>query len=421
MTIKILGIVPLLLAMGAGLYLVGRDVPGARNWVLGGLAAILGLLGLFVAAHSGVRGPVGYYGGLIFFVINVLIVFYVVKLTFDEAEKHEHESAEAPALERLGSRPDIGARTPRNVVALAIVLVAVGTVAFHFLSPWWWTPIASNWGYVDDTIIITFWITGVVFIAIIVFMAYCVFRYRHQEGRRAAYEPENKKLEWWLTGLTTVGVAGMLTPGLFVWHQFVTVPKAAAEFEVLGQQWQFTFRLPGKDGVLGTSDSRKISSQNPFGLNPNDPKGQDDVLIESDEVHLLLNKPVKVLLRSIDVTHNFYVPEFRAKMDMVPGMVTYYWFTPTRTGTFDVLCFQLCGVGHYAMRAKVVVQEEGAYEAWLEKQPTFAQSLARAGNDTGEQLNPVLSEGKADSAERGFARVGLKRIEPPARQAKRVL
>jgi cytochrome c oxidase subunit 2 len=264
-------------------------------------------------------------------------------------------------------------------VALILILVAVGTVVFHFLSPWWFTPIASNWGYVDDTIIITFWITGVVFIAIIFFMAYCVFRYCHREGRRAVYEPENKKMEWWLTGLTTVGVAGMLTPGLFVWDQFITVPKEATEIEVLARQWQFSFRLPGNDGVLGTSNFRNISSENPFGLIPGDAHGRDDVLIEGDELHVPLNKPVKVLLRSIDVLHDFYVPEFRAKMDMVPGMVTYYWFTPTRTGTFDVLCFELCGVGHYAMRAKVVVDEEHVYQAWLAKQRTFAPVTARAG------------------------------------------
>lgn len=401
MTIKILGISLLLLAMGAGLYIGGRVIPGARNWVLGGVTAILGLGGLFAAARSGVDGPVGYYGGLVVFVISVLIVFYLEKLTFDEAERHKHGPSEAPVLER-SSR--IEARTTKNAVALVLVLVAVGTVAFHFLSPWWWTPIASNWGYVDDTIIVTFWITGVVFIIIIFFMAYCVFRYRHQEGRRAAYEPENKKLEWWLTGLTTLGVAGMLTPGLFVWGQFVTVPKEATEFEVLAQQWQFSFRLPGEDGVLGTSDSRNISPENPFGLNPNDPNGQDDVLIASDELHLPLDKPVKALLRSIDVLHDFYVPEFRAKMDMVPGMVTYYWFTPTRTGTFDALCFELCGVGHYLMRARVVVEEESAYQAWLKEQPTFAQLSALAGNVTGEELNPVLSAAEVDSAERGFAR-----------------
>ena len=187
------------------------------------------------------------------------------------------------------------------ILALTLIMLAVGSVVFHFLSPWWWTPIASNWGYIDDTIIITFWITGVVFVAIILFMAYCLLRFRHQKETRAAYEPENKKLEWWLTVLTTVGVAGMLAPGLFVWDQFVTVPKEADVIEVIGQQWQWNFRLPGKDGVLGTSDTRNVSPENPLGLNPNDSHGQDDVLIEGQDLHLPLNRPVKVLLRSIDV------------------------------------------------------------------------------------------------------------------------
>jgi cytochrome c oxidase subunit 2 len=272
------------------------------------------------------------------------------------------------------------------IVAFVIVLVAVGSVAFHFLSPWWWTPIASNWGYIDTTIVITFWVTGVVFVAIVLFMAYCLYRYRHREGHRAEYEPENTKMEWWLTGLTTVGVVIMLTPGLFVWNQFVTVPDDAAEFEAVGQQWQWTFRFPGEDGVLGTTDARNIVD-NPFGLNPNDPNGQDDVLIEDSEVHLPIGKPIKVLLRSIDVLHNFYVPEFRAKMDLIPGAVTYFWFIPTRVGTFDILCFELCGVGHYLMRGTVVVESESDHKAWLKEQSTFAQSLARAGNGAEREIS----------------------------------
>jgi len=260
--------------------------------------------------------------------------------------------------------------------ALALILVAIGSVLFHLLSPWWFTPIASNWRYIDDTIIITFWITGVVFTAIVLFMAYCVFRFRHQEGTRAAYRPENKRLEWWLAIGTAVGVAAMLAPGLFVWNQFVTVPEGASEVEVVGQQWLWTFRLPGKDGRLGTSDTRNVSSDNPLGLNPNDPNGLDDVVIEGGELHLPLGKPVKVLLRSIDVVHDFYVPEFRAKMDLMPGLVTYFWFTPTRTGTFQILCGAFCGVGHFQMRASVVVDEESDYQAWLQKQQTFAQISA---------------------------------------------
>lgn len=258
-------------------------------------------------------------------------------------------------------------------IALVLALVVIGSVLFHLLSPWWATPIASNWHYIDQTLVITFWITGVVFTAVLLFMAYCVYRFRHREGIRAAYEPESKRLEWWLAVVTGVGVAAMLAPGLVVWHQFVTVPEGAAEVEVVGQQWQWSFRLPGKDGRLGLTDVGNIGPDNPLGLDPNDPAGQDDVVVEADDLHLPVGKPVKVLLRAVDVLHDFYVPEFRAKMDLVPGAVTYFWFTPTRTGTFEVLCAELCGVGHPQMRGRVVVQEESEYQAWLQQQRTFAQ------------------------------------------------
>ncbi len=258
-------------------------------------------------------------------------------------------------------------------VPLVLLLVAVASVLFHFLSPWWWTPIASNWHYIDNTIIITFWITGVVFVAIIAFMAYCVLRFRHREGRRAAYEPENKRLEGWLTVGTAVGVAAMLAPGLIVWNEFVSVPADATEIEVMGQQWQWSYRLPGKDGRLGTTDVRFISADNPMGINPQDPRGQDDIVVTGDDLHLPVGKPVKVLLRSIDVLHDFFVPEFRAKMDMIPGSVTYYWFTPSRTGSFEVLCAELCGMAHAQMRSNVIVDDDKQYHAWLSKQQTFAQ------------------------------------------------
>lgn len=260
-------------------------------------------------------------------------------------------------------------------VALILVLIAVGSVAFHLLSPWWWTPIASNWGYIDSTIIITFWITGAVFVAIVLFTAYCVYRFRHKPGQQAHYEPESKRLELWLTVITGVGVAAMLTPGLFVWKQFITVPEDATDIEILGQQWQWSFRLPGPDGKLGISDTRLISPDNPLGVSREDPNGRDDVIIEGGELHLPVGKPVKALLRSVDVIHDFYVPEMRAKMDLVPGQVSYIWFTPTRTGSFEILCAELCGVGHPQMRGTVIIQEQKDYQAWLELQA--ARNFAR--------------------------------------------
>jgi cytochrome c oxidase subunit 2 len=261
-------------------------------------------------------------------------------------------------------------------VVVVLVVLVVGSVVFHLLSPWWWTPIASNWSYIDTTIIITFWITGFVFVAVVGFMAYCVYRFRHRPGNRAAYEPENRKLEVWLASVTTVGVAAMLAPGLFVWNQFVTVPDGATEVEVVGQQWLWSFRLPGANAKLGTSETRAIGEGNALGVNTNDPNGLDDIIIEGGELHLPIGKPVKMLLRSVDVLHDFYVPEFRAKMDMVPGIVTYFWFTPTRTGTFEILCAELCGTGHPQMRGTVVVDTEADYQAWLLEQQTFTQLLA---------------------------------------------
>ncbi len=287
------------------------------------------------------------------------------------------------------------------IIALALLFVAFGSLAFHIWSPWWWTPIASNWGFIDTTILITFWVTGIVFVLVMVFTAFCVFRYRYRPDRRAKYQPEDNKLEWWLTILTTIGVVVMLAPGLIAWDEFVTVPEGAAEVEALGEQWQWTYRYPGKDGVMGKTSIRLMNDKNPFGIDPKDSKGQDDVLITDSVLHLPLNKPVKMLLRSKDVLHDFYVPQFRAKMDLVPGQITYFWLTPTRTGTFDILCYELCGIGHYAMRGKVVVETESAFKAWLGKQPTFAKSMAKAGPGPENQSDPVLQEARADPPKEG--------------------
>jgi cytochrome c oxidase subunit II len=269
------------------------------------------------------------------------------------------------------------------IFALVLIALVVGTIAFHFLSPWWFTDIASNWGMMDQTVHVTFWVTGIVFVVVNLFMAYAVIRYRHRKDRteKAHYEPENRKLEWWLTIITSVGIAAMLAPGLAVWAKFVTVPDDAKVVEVIGQQWTWSYRFPGQDGVLGASHNKLVTPDNPFGMDPEDPKGQDDILVDSPELHLPMNQPVKMVLRSKDVNHQWAVPQFRVKMDMVPGMVTYFWLTPTRTGNFDVLCEQLCGMAHFAMRGRVVVNEQKDFDAWLAGQPTWAQARGVAAGD----------------------------------------
>ena len=264
-------------------------------------------------------------------------------------------------------------------IAIVIVVLVLLSIAFQLLTPWWLTPLASNWGSIDAALNITMWVCGLAFIVLNLFLAYSIYRYRHRQGgQRAHYEPESVALERRLTLWTAVGIAGLLAPGLIAWKQFVTVPKNASVFEAVGQQWQWSFRFPGKDGVLGTVNTRLVSPDNPFGLNPDDPYGRDDILVEGNEVHLPIGRPIKVVLRSVDVTHDFFVPQIRARMNLVPGMVTYFWFTPTRTGKFEILCGQLCGVSHYTMRGTMVIDQEPAFEAWLSQQPTFAQLTAEA-------------------------------------------
>jgi cytochrome c oxidase subunit 2 len=262
------------------------------------------------------------------------------------------------------------------VLALVLILIVVGALEFHYMSPWWLTPIASNWQQMDDALLLTFVITGVAFVVINLFIAYALVTFRHQEGVRAAAEHGSSKLEWSLVIATSIGIIAMLAPGLSVYAKLITPPADAMVFEVLGQQWQWHYRLPGKDGKLGSTDVRFIGNVNRFGLNPNDPSGQDDLLVEGQEIHVPVHRPVRVMLRAQDVLHDFYVPQFRTRMNMVPGMVTSFWFTPNAAGRYEVMCAQLCGIGHFNMRSYVVVDEPADYARWLAAQPTFAATLA---------------------------------------------
>ena len=285
------------------------------------------------------------------------------------------------------------------IMAVVLALIVVGSVLFHLFNPWWITPLASNWKAMDDTLTITLVITGIFFVGINLFVVYALLRYRHRPGSpRAAHEPESKALERWLIGITTVGIMALLAPGLVVYANYVKPPQDAIVLEVLGQQWQWRFRMPGADGKLGLSETRHVSPTNPFGLDPADPAGQDDILIAEQEIHLALNKPVHVILRSHDVLHDFYVPPFRARMNMVPGQISTFWFTPTQAGRYEAMCSQLCGVGHPNMRAVVVVEDAASYQAWLKDKESFAVTQRPPSGEGGQ-----VAQGRALANAKGCA------------------
>jgi len=301
-------------------------------------------------------------------------------------------------------------------IAIVIILLVIATLVFHFISPWWFTPLASNWQAIDDTINISLWVVGVVFVAVSLFLAFVIFKYRHNKNRRSDYEPENSKLEGWLTVVTTLGVAAMLAPGLVVWGQFISVPENSQIVEVVGQQWHWSYRLPGKDGKLGKTSIKLVSENNPFGIDNSDINGADDLLVKSNELHLPIDQPVKVLLRSKDVLHNFAVPQFRVKMDLVPGATTFVWFTPTKLGRYELLCEELCGMAHFTMRGFIKVDSASDYQNWLANLPTFSQTLAQdtANLAQGKQLYAGCtschgSEGQGNDAMNAPKLAGLSR------------
>jgi cytochrome c oxidase subunit 2 len=263
-------------------------------------------------------------------------------------------------------------------MVIALIAIIFGSLLFHFLSPWWTTALASNWKQMDDTLTITLVITGLFFVVINLFVVYCLLKFRHRDGHRAAYQPENKRLERWLIGVTAVGIAALLTPGLVVYASYVNPPQDALVLEVVGQQWQWRFRFVGAADKLGASDARFVSGTNPLGLDPDDAASRANIVITGNEVHLPLNRPVRVLARSNDVLHDFFVPPMRARMNIVPGQVSSFWFTPTVAGRYEAMCAQLCGIGHPNMRGTVVVEDEAAFKAWLGAQPTFAATQAPA-------------------------------------------
>ncbi|HJV61159.1 MAG TPA: cytochrome c oxidase subunit II [Albitalea sp.] len=283
-------------------------------------------------------------------------------------------------------------------MAVALIVIVAASVLFQIASPWWTTHLASNWQQMDSTLTITVVITGIFFVLINLFVVVTLLRFRHRKGRRAAYAPENKRLERWLIGVTTIGIVALLAPGLVVYARYVDPPQDALVLEVLGQQWQWRFRFPGAGGKLGFSDARFVNGSNPFGLDPDDPAARESVLVAGNEVHLPLNRPVKVMLRSNDVLHDFFVPPFRARMNIVPGMVSSFWFTPTEAGRYESMCAQLCGVGHPNMRGFVVVEDEASFRSWLKKQPTFAASLAAA---QAGPSDPLAARGKSLAQAKG--------------------
>jgi len=264
-------------------------------------------------------------------------------------------------------------------MAIAILIAALaGATLALFFQPRWWFPdaISAHAKAYDAHFLVTLWVIGVIFVVAQALLAFVIFRYRDR-GQTPSSTSGSSTLEIVWTSATAVVFLGLAFAGQGIWagvHLDSPDPRAL-RVEVLAKQFAWSYRYAGADGVFGTVNIKKIddSAGNPFGIDPADTRGRDD--ITAAILRVPAGRPVELQLKSRDVIHNFFVRELRLKQDVVPGLTIPLRFTADKPGTYEVPCSELCGLGHHQMRSSLVVMPPDEFDQWLreEQQKAVAQ------------------------------------------------
>jgi cytochrome c oxidase subunit II len=244
---------------------------------------------------------------------------------------------------------------------------------------------------IDQMMWITIIITGIVFILTQFLLFYFAWKYQEKEGVKAYYFAHSTKLELIWTVVPAITLSVLVVFGLKFWFRITSdAPKDALTVEIVGKQFGWIMRYPGKDKTFGKKHFKVISDEGNNSLGQiwddhadlklkADPANYDDV-VTTQTMYLVKGRPAKLIIGSRDVIHDVGLTHFRMKMDAVPGIPTTLWFTPKyttkemkeRTGNpnfvYEISCDQMCGNGHYSMKGiiEVVTQEE--FDAWIAKQ-----------------------------------------------------
>jgi cytochrome c oxidase subunit 2 len=238
---------------------------------------------------------------------------------------------------------------------------------------------------IDYMFNITLILTTIVFILTHIALFGFSFKYRGSENRKAYFYPHNNSLERIWTIIPAIVLTVLVLLGFFTWRGITNVSpedqKKAINIEITGEQFKWSLRYAGSDNQIGTRNYKLTTPTNGLGIDFKDQKSWDDKLVS--EIVIPVNKPVRFTIGSKDVLHSFYLPDFRVQMNAVPGMPTYFQFTPRLTTAevrvernnpeynYVLLCAKICGAGHYNMQAKVTVVSEAEYATWLAKQALY--------------------------------------------------
>jgi len=261
-----------------------------------------------------------------------------------------------------------------KVFAVLVTLITLVSIAFFVLHTWWLPPNISTTGKaVDHQLEETLIGTGVLFLAGQLMLGCFAWM--------ASDKSKDAQAKSFPGGATSIVVVAILVVGIEIftltfvgskaWGAIYLTPAepGALRVDVQAEQFAFYFRYPGPDGQFGGIHPDKIDdgSGNYFGLDPaNDVTARDDIVVGSLVVPV--NRPIALSLHSKDVGHSFYVRELRMQEDFVPGLNIPLHFTATQVGKYEIVCTQLCGLGHYNMKAYLEVMSEPDFEQWLKTQ-----------------------------------------------------
>ena len=252
-----------------------------------------------------------------------------------------------------------------------VVWILTVVICYFFVAQTWWfpPPISEHGVTYDAQFMRTLWVVGIIFFLAQFALGYVIVKFK-DDGRRAGYSHGNNKLEALWTSAAAVLFIGLVLMGANIWAKvhFEDAPADAVQVEVMAKQFAWNFRYPGPDGKFGRTELKLINDAagNPLGIDEKDPAGKDDIVSASLKVPA--GKPIKLLLRSRDVIHNFFVRELRLKQDLVPGMDIPFHFQADKVGVYEVPCSELCGLGHFQMRTTMQVMSESEFEQWKQQQ-----------------------------------------------------
>jgi len=258
--------------------------------------------------------------------------------------------------------------------AILLILIVVSLWLF-IAQPYWFPTLASIHGAdIDSVFMAVLVVTGIAFVAVQGLLGYFVARYGSRGTEKAAYWHDNPKAEAFLLITTAIILTVLVFMGQRVWASiYFTEPDPnALIIQITAEQFQWSFHYSGPDKTFGRTEIRFMSDTNNIGLDKDDPAAKDDVF-SLGQMHLPVNRPIRVRLRSKDVIHSFFLPNLRVKQDAVPGMGIEVGFTPTKTGNFEIACAELCGLGHYKMKAFLTIESEQDFNKWLDENSVAKQ------------------------------------------------